>query len=138
MNKRMSRKAAITVGSQADGSISIPISLPAVLLTSSIAIFAIRRVYKIAAYSLWGGEAFSMIGAKQGWGDMFSYIITDIVHPPLFSVVLKLWILVGGESLLWLKLLPVLTGIGITVPFLLLCRELNLRQPVVNLAVLLI
>ena len=69
---------------------------------------------------------------------MFSYIIADIVHPPLFYVFLKLWILLGGESLLWLKLFPVLSGIAMVVPFILLCRELGLRLPVVNLAVLLI
>jgi uncharacterized membrane protein len=138
MNKYMSRKAAITVTSQASRSISAPISLPAVLLSSFIAIFVALRFWNITAYSLWGGEAFSMLGAKQGWDGMFAYIIADIVHPPLFYVLLKLWILLGGESLLWLKLFPVLSGVAMVVPFLLLCRELNLRQPVVNLAVLLI
>lgn len=118
--------------------INLPISLPAVVLASVIAIFVVLRIWHITTYSLWGGEAFTMIGVKQGWNGMFSYIIADIVHPPLFYVLLKLWILLGGESLLWLKLLPVLNGIAMVVPFLLLCRELDLRLPVVNLALLLI
>lgn len=118
--------------------VNLPISLPAVVLSSVIAIFVALRIWHITTYSLWGGEAFTMIGVKQGWNGMFSYIIADIVHPPLFYVLLKLWILLGGESLLWLKLLPVLSGIAMVVPFLLLCSELNLRLPAINLAVFLI
>lgn len=118
--------------------INLSISLPAVTCASVITIFVVLRIWHITTYSLWGGEAFTMIGATQEWNGMFSYIIADIVHPPLFYVLLKLWILFGGESLLWLKLFPVLNGIAMVVPFVLLCRELDLRLPVVNLAVLLI
>jgi uncharacterized membrane protein len=138
MNKGMSTKPTLTIPPRANMAISVPISLPAVMLVSAIAIFAALRLWHMTTYSIWGGEAFSIIGAKQHWNDMFSYIIADIVHPPLFYVLLKLWILVGGESLLWLKLFSVLNGIAIIVPFLLLCRELDLRLPVVNLSVLLI
>ena len=117
---------------------NLSMSLPAVILASALIIFVALRIWDITSHSLWGGEAFSMIGAKQDWTGMFSYIIADIVHPPFFYVLLKLWILLGGESLLWLKLFPVLGGVAMVVPFLLLCRELGLRLPVVNLAVLLI
>lgn len=134
----MSRKPVIAIAYPANRVINLPISLPAVILTSVITIFVALRLWHITTYSLWGGEAFSMLGVKQDWHGMFSYIIADIVHPPLFYVLLKLWILLGGESLLWLKLFPVLYGIAMVVPFILLCRELNLRLPVINLAVLLI
>jgi len=134
----MSRKPAITMASPTNRVINLPISLPAVILATLITAFAVLRVWYMTTYSLWGGEAFSMLGVKQDWNAMFAYIIADIVHPPLFYVFLKLWILVGGESLFWLKLFPVLNGIAMVVPLLLLCRELNLRLPVVNLALLLI
>ncbi len=49
----------------------------------------------------------------------------------------KLWIGVGGESLLWLRLFPVLTSIAAIFPFLLLCREFRLRPWEINLALLL-
>jgi uncharacterized membrane protein len=134
----MSSKPVIPLESPINRVVNLPISLPAAILTSVITIYVALRLWHMTAYSLWGGEAFTMIGAKQGWNGMFSYIIADIVHPPLFYVLLKFWILLGGESLLWLKLFSVLNGIAIVVPFLLLCRELHLRLPVVNLAVLLI
>ena len=72
--------------------INLSISLPAVTCASVITIFVVLRIWHITTYSLWGGEAFTMIGATQEWNGMFSYIIADIVHPPLFYVLLKLWI----------------------------------------------
>lgn len=137
MNKRMSKKLELTMVSQANRVITLPANLPALTLVTFITIFVALRIWHIAAYSLGGGEAFAMIGAKQDWNGMFSYIVADIVHPPLFYVVLKLWVLIGGESLPWLKLFAVLFGIAMVVPFLLLSRELNLQLPVINLAILL-
>ena len=113
-------------------------------LSLSLAVFALvailfiaLRFWKINAYSIWGGEAFSMIGAKQDWQGMFAYVIADIVHPPLFYILLKLWITLGGESVLWLKLLPVLSGIALVVPFYFLCRELKFQWPEMSLALFL-
>lgn len=133
----MSRKSELTVASTPNRAINIAAS-PGVILASVIMIFIALRVWHITTYSLWGGEAFSMIGAKMDWTNMFAYIVADVVHPPLFYIVLKLWILAGGESLLWLKLFPVLYGIALIVPFLLLCRELNLPRPAISLAVVLV
>ena len=134
----MSNKPTSLVMSATNRVIHRPVSLALGMLTSAITVFVALRIWHITAYSLGAGEIFSMIGAKQNWHGMFSYIISDIVHPPLSYVLLKLWILLGGESLLWLKLFPVLSGIAMVFPFLLLCRELNLRLPVVNLALVLI
>jgi 4-amino-4-deoxy-L-arabinose transferase-like glycosyltransferase len=137
MNKRMSKKSEFTMVFPANRVINLPLSLTGVALVSVLTIFVALRIWHIATYSLGGGEAFAMMGAKKDWSAMFSYIVSDIVHPPLFYVVLKLWILIGGESLLWLKLLAVLSGVAMLIPLLLLCRELNLRLPVITLAVLL-
>jgi uncharacterized membrane protein len=101
-------------------------------------LFIILRFWHITTYSLWGGEAFSMIGVQQSWGDMFAYIVADVVHPPLFYILLKLWIMVGGDSLFWLKLLPVLSSVAVVIPFYFLCRELNFQLPEINLGLLLL
>ena len=102
-----------------------------------VILFVGLRFWKITSFSLWGGEAFTMIGVKQTWSGLFSYVIADIVHPPLFYILLKLWIGLGGESLLWLKLLPVLSGVALAMPFYLLCRELNCQWPEMSLALFL-
>ncbi|HXL81781.1 MAG TPA: glycosyltransferase family 39 protein [Pyrinomonadaceae bacterium] len=66
------------------------------------------------------------------------FVAADIIHPPLFYLLLKIWIAIGGESLLWLRLLPALFGIAAIIPFFLLCRELDLRLNERNLALLLL
>lgn len=111
--------------------------LPLLIFVLSGITFIVLRFWRIDSFSLWGGEAFTMIGVKQSWSDMFSYVIADIVHPPLFYVLLKLWIALGGESVLWLKLFPVLSSIIILVPFYFLCRELGLELPETSLALFL-
>lgn len=112
-------------------------SLPLAVFILVAILFMALRFWKMSAYSIWGGEAFSMIGAKQDWQGMFSYVIADIVHPPLFYILLKLWIAIGGESVLWLKMLPILSGIALIVPFYFLCRELGLQWPEMSLALFL-
>jgi hypothetical protein len=111
-----------------------PVTTFAVLLV----LFITLRLWDITTYSLWGGETFIMTGVQQGWRDMFAYIVADIVHPPLVYILLKLWIMAGGDSLFWLKLFAVLSGIGVVIPFLLLCRELNFCLPEINLALLIV
>ncbi len=57
---------------------------------------------------------------------LFQFVARDLIHPPLFYVLLKLWIAVGGESLFWLRLFPVVFSIISIIPFYFLCRNLKL------------
>jgi uncharacterized membrane protein len=129
--ERKSTAAALLVPDQVAGR---SLSRSVAIFVLVVVLFLALRFWKLTSFSLWGGEAFSMNGAKQSWVGMFSYVIADIVHPPLFYILLKLWIGIGGESLLWLKLLPVFTGVGLAVPFYLLCRELDLQWREMSLA----
>lgn len=122
----------------ADKAANIVIAWPAITLAALLFLFVSVRLWKMAAYPLWGGELFTMIGVEQGWQEMISYIVSDIVHPPLFYILLKVWTMMGGQSLLWLKLFPVLSGTAVVVPFILLCREMEFRLPEINLALLLL
>jgi hypothetical protein len=117
---------------------NLSVTWPVTIFVLLLVLFIAFRFWNITAFSIWGGEAFSMIGVEKNWGEMFTYIVEDIVHPPLFYILLKVWILIGGSSLFWLKLFPVITGIAVVVPFLLLCRELNFRLPETNLALLML
>jgi hypothetical protein len=101
-------------------------------------IFIGIRLVNINQFSLWGGETFALIGAQMSWPDMLAYMIEDIVHPPLLYILLRIWLVIGGDSLLWLKLLPLLFSIATVVVFLLLCHELNLHIGEISLAFVLI
>lgn len=109
-----------------------------VVFTLTVVVFVAARLYKLTDYSLWTDEIVSYIISSLGWNESFSAIIRDKVHPPLFYVLLKLWMGIGGQSLLWLKLFPFFTSVAAVVPFYLLCRELNLTASTRNISLALI
>ena len=104
------------------------------LFCSIAVIFIAVRLWHLTSYGLFGDEVFTLWTAAQGWRSLFDWVVGDVVHPPLFYVMLKLWIGIGGQSIFWLKLLPALCSIASVLPFFLLCRELKLRAPAMNLA----
>src|SRR5260370_13076031 len=111
---------------------------PFFLLALIVCLFVALRLWHLITYGLWFDEAFSHLAAQLGWSELIAYVVADIVHPPLFYLLLKLWIGVGGESLLWLKLFPVLTSVATLVPLWLLCKELKLTAAEANTALFLV
>lgn len=100
-------------------------------------LYIVARLRSLTDYSLYFDEIFSLWAARRDWSDLMAFVADDLVHPPLFYLLLKIWISVGGESLLWLKLFPVLISIAAIGPFFLLCRELKLSAVEINLALVL-
>lgn len=100
-------------------------------------IFIVGRLWRLTASCLWFDEIFSVHAARHTWSGLFHFVAADIIHPPLFYALLKIWIALGGESLLWLRLFPALTSLLTIIPFLLLGRELRLTRNELNLALLL-
>jgi mannosyltransferase len=96
------------------------------------------RLWRLTQFNLQRDEIFSLETARLGWRAIFATIAADIVHPPLFYLLLKIWIQAGGESLRWLRLLPTLIAFATLVPFLLLCRELRLPAYTRHLALFLL
>ena len=90
------------------------------------AIFVAVRFWNITATCLWFDEIFSVHAAEHSWNSILDFVAVDLIHPPLFYLLLKVWIAIGGESLIWLRSLPVLFSIIAIVPFGLLCREMRL------------
>jgi 4-amino-4-deoxy-L-arabinose transferase-like glycosyltransferase len=102
-----------------------------------VVLFVAARVWRLTIYSLRPDDIFSLRAARLGWTDLIDFVVKDVVHPPLFYLLLKIWIGIGGESQLWLRLFPVLAAVAAIVPFFLLCRELKLRAAEINLALML-
>jgi mannosyltransferase len=102
-----------------------------------VVLFVAARVWRLTIYSLRPDDIFSLRAARLGWTDVIDFVVKDVVHPPLFYLLLKIWIGIGGESQLWLRLFPVLAAVAAIVPFFLLCRELKLRAAEINLALML-
>src|SRR5262245_28375550 len=102
-----------------------------------IILYIAVRLWRLTDSCLWFDEIFSVHAAEHSWPGLFSFVVQDLVHPPLFYVLLKIWIAVGGETLLWLRILPAFIAFVSIIPFLLICRELELRGSATLLAFLL-
>ncbi len=92
------------------------------------------RFWNLTESCLWFDEIFSVHAAKHAWRDLFWFVAQDLIHPPLFYVLLKIWITLGGESLFWLRFFPVFFSIIALVPFYFLCRQLKLNYSTISLA----
>lgn len=105
-----------------------------ILFALIVALFTGLRLWRLTGFGLFGDETFSVNVATGSWSELVDKVVADIVHPPLFYMLLKIWILIGGQTELWLKLLPFLTSITAIIPFFLLCRELKMKPAAINLA----
>ena len=97
-----------------------------VILAAIGLIYILLRFWHLTDSCLWFDEIFSVHAAGQNWGDLFWFVAQDLIHPPLFYALLKLWIAVGGESLFWLRFFSVFFAAVSLIPFYFLCRQLKL------------
>ena len=107
---------------------------PVIIFILITAVFVALRLWRLTSYGLWFDETFSLHAARLGSTELLKFVATDIVHPPLFYLLLKGWITIGGDTLLWLKLFPLIVSIFSIVPFLLLSKELGLKTSERNLS----
>jgi len=96
------------------------------------AIYLAARLYHLAAVCLDGDEIFSVGVSRQSWAALTAAAAADSIHPPLFYYLLKIWMFLGNDSLLWVRLLPALFSVASVLPILLLGRELRLRPVEIN------
>lgn len=96
--------------------------------------YILLRWWHLTDSCLWFDEIFSVHAAEHDWANLFWFVAQDLIHPPFFYVLLKLWIAIGGESLFWLRFFPVFFSIIALIPFYLLCRQLKLKNPTIALA----
>src|SRR5213080_2775677 len=107
--------------------------LQQLIFFSIVILYIAARFWRLTAGCLWFDEIFSVHAARHSWRELFSFVAADVVHPPLFYALLKIWIAAGGESLVWLRLFPFLISVAAIVPLMLLCRALQLNAAETNL-----
>ncbi|MEA3247620.1 MAG: hypothetical protein U9Q74_15815 [Gemmatimonadota bacterium] len=88
-----------------------------------MAAFGAYRIPELTRYALWYDELFSLSLAQRGWGDLLAGAVADRTNPPLFYILLKAWIGIGGESVAWMRLLPCAFGTLVAVPMVALARR---------------
>jgi hypothetical protein len=103
-----------------------------------VVIYIAARYWNVTFSCLWFDEIFSVNAAEHSWNSILKFVALDLIHPPLFYVVLKLWIAIGGEGLLWLRTLPIAFSVLSIFPFVWLCRELRIVSWTTILALFLV
>ena len=106
------------------------------MLIASICLVYIALFWGLTSSCLWFDEIFSVHAAEHSWNSLVSFVALDLIHPPLFYALLKIWISIVGENLFWLRLFSIVFSTIALIPFVLLCRELKLRFWTVMLALL--
>lgn len=107
-----------------------------IILVAIGLIYVLLRFWDLTDSCLWFDEIFSVHAATHSWNDLFGFVAQDLIHPPFFYVLLKLWTAVGGESLFWLRAFPVFFSCLALIPFYLICRRLKLNYPAIAFALL--
>ncbi len=88
-------------------------------------IYVLVRFYGFTEYGLWTDEVYRVQFASTPLRNLLSAIARNDAAPPLFYIILKGWIALGGNSLMWLRLLPIVVSIITVFPLLRLCRVLQ-------------
>ena len=110
---------------------------PGVLLAATlVGLYVAARLWRLTAACLWFDELFGVHAARHTWAGLWRFVAADLIHPPLFYALLKVWVMSGGESVFWLRLFPVAASVAALVPLLLLARELKLGTAATNVALL--
>lgn len=94
-----------------------------VLPALAAAAFGIVRLPELTRSSLWYDELFSIVVAGLPFGESMRRIIADHTNPPLFYLLLKGWMSVGGEGDAWVRLLPCLFALLLGAALVWLARE---------------
>src|SRR5687767_1144975 len=114
-----------------------PSSFIPALTALVVALYVGARLWRLTASCLWFDEIFGVHAARHTWGGLWSFVAADLIHPPLFYALLKIWVAVGGESLQWLRLFPLVASVACLLPFFLLARSLRLSPAQTNLSLFL-
>jgi uncharacterized membrane protein len=83
----------------------------------------IVRLPELTRSPLWYDELFSVGVAGLPFADAMRRIVADHTNPPLFYLILKVWIAIGGDGDHWVRLLPCLFAMMLGAGLVWLARE---------------
>jgi uncharacterized membrane protein len=84
----------------------------AVLLVAVLAVAAVLRLMTLTARSIWFDEAYAVFVAKLPLGPLLAQIASTDTHPPLYYLLLHVWIRAFGDSEAVVRALSVLFSLA--------------------------
>ncbi len=103
-------------------------------LSALSVIYILLRFWHLTDSCLWFDELFGVHAATLEWREMLWFVAQDLIHPPLFYILLKIWIALGGATLFWLRFFPVIFSVFALFAFYQFCRQLKLSYPAIAIA----
>jgi len=87
-----------------------------------VAVVTLIIIVALLTKSFWGDELFSLRFSSGSWSALIDELSSDY-HPPLYFVLLKLWITIGGNGETWLRIFQGLQGVALLSLLLILFRS---------------
>lgn len=89
------------------------------------------RFANVGVLPLWLDEGYSWWDAQQSLSDLWHLVPQCDPHPPLYAMLLKLWVSAFGDTTTGLRAMSAVAGV-ITTGFVMLAgRELGLRHALI-------
>jgi len=98
-------------------------------------VFGIVRLPELVRSPLWYDELFSMGVAGLPLAESLRRAVADHTNPPLFYLLLKGWMALGGDSDQWVRLLPCVLSMLVGAALVWLAREARAGALALTLAV---
>ncbi len=105
-----------------------------IVIAAICLVYILLGFWRVTDSCLWFDEIFGVHAAAHDWGNLLWFVARDLIHPPLFYGLLKIWIQIGGESLFWLRFFSIFFAVLSIVPFYFLCRQLKIGYPATAIA----
>jgi mannosyltransferase len=86
-----------------------------IILLCIVALAAALRFYRIGEKTIWLDESFSIWMGDHSLSDVIRWSIEIDQHPPLYHLLLSIWMQIGGSSPAWVRSFSALAGV-LTVP----------------------
>lgn len=103
-----------------------------------ILVFLLARLQDLSAYSFWYDEIWSLEAVRSGWGTLLLTVREDLVHPPLFYLLLKIWHGLWTESEAAMRLFSVSLSILLIFPVIAICRRAGVTWYVIAAVILIL
>jgi uncharacterized membrane protein len=97
----------------------------------------VLRLYKLTYWDYWDDEVISTFAARPPLNEILSSVMANDVHPPLYHMLLHIWMGGFGESLLAIRFLSVLFSTACVPLMYVLGRNLTSRSVALVAAALL-
>lgn len=102
-------------------------------LIGTLCLAAVLRLLLLGKPSVWFDEAWVVRMAEHGWGQMFSVLLANDAHPPLYYVLMKAWMAVAGSGEAALRLPSAAASIAsVVLTYALMRRLVDRRVAVVS------